>query len=88
MSFLSKAAGNFMDITPGLNKIDFADKAIKKDFAAKVPPPPQVPNPNDAANAAQSQTDALRMRRGLLSNIYAGGAAGQPPPVSGKTTLG
>lgn len=50
------------------------------------PPPPGVPNPNDAANAAQSQTDAARMRRGLMSNIYAGSLDQQP--VTGKTSLG
>jgi hypothetical protein len=50
------------------------------------PPPPGVPNPNDAANAAQSQTDAMRLRRGMLANIYAGSQNQQP--VTGKTTLG
>jgi len=50
------------------------------------PPPPGVPNPNDAANAAQSETDAMRMRRGLMSNIYAGSQNQQP--VTGKTVLG
>jgi hypothetical protein len=39
-----------------------------------------------AANAARAQTDALRQRRGLLSNIYAG-ALGQAP-VTGRTQLG
>jgi hypothetical protein len=53
----------------------------------KTPPaPPAPPNQNDALNAAQSQTDAMRMRRGLLSNIFAGGQNSQP--VSGKTQLG
>ena len=58
---------------------------------AHAPPPgaPPIPNPNDAANAAQSQTDALRARRGLLNNIYAGGQAGAASqPVAGKTQLG
>jgi len=50
------------------------------------PPLPGVPNVNDAANAAQQQSDALRARRGFLSNIY-GGASGQPP-ATGKTQLG
>jgi hypothetical protein len=50
------------------------------------PPPPGVPNPNDAANAAQSQTDAMRMRRGMLSNIYAGSQ--NQAPVVGKSALG
>jgi hypothetical protein len=50
------------------------------------PPPPGAPNPNDAANAAQATTDQMRMRRGLLANIY--GGAAQQQPVSGKTTLG
>lgn len=53
----------------------------------KTPPTaPGVPNPNDAQNAAQSTTDQMRMRRGLLANIY-GGASAQAP-VTGKTTLG
>lgn len=51
-----------------------------------VPPPPLTPNPNDAANQAQSQTDQMRMRRGLLANLY-GGTLNQQPTV-GKTTLG
>lgn len=50
-------------------------------------PPPPPPNPNDAANAARELTDQMRMRRGLLSNIVAGGMS-QPAPVSGKTQLG
>jgi len=56
----------------------------------KTPPaPPGVVNPNDAMNAAQGQTDAMRMRRGMLSNIYAGGnAASSAAPVTGKVTLG
>lgn len=59
-------------------------------FKPKTPPPsPGVPNPNVAANAAQNLTDQMRMRRGLMANIFAGnqtGAASQP--VSGKTALG
>jgi hypothetical protein len=56
-------------------------------FGPKTPPtPPGVPNPNDAMNAAQATTDQMRMRRGLLANIYAG--AGNQQPVTGKTTLG
>ena len=52
----------------------------------KAPSPPPVPNSNDAANAAQQQADALRQRRGVLSNIYVGSQS--TPAVSGKTTLG
>jgi len=52
----------------------------------KPPPVPGPPDPNAAANAAQEQTDQLRMRRGLLSNIYAGGQSGSP--LTGKTQLG
>lgn len=83
MSFapaLHKALG-FVD--PMSRKIDPAYDLLKP----KTPPAaPGVPNPNDAANAAQSQTDAMRMRRGLMSNIYAG--ASNTAPVSGKTQLG
>ncbi len=86
MSFISKAAGNFLDTTPGLNKIDFADQFLKRQFSPTPAPPPAVPNPNDATNAAQQQTDQMRMRRGLLANIYAGASNSQP--VSGKTQLG
>jgi hypothetical protein len=89
-----------MSFIPGIHKVlGFIDPATKplqkndplyKAFGPKTPPPPpQVPNPNDAANAAQSQTDAMRMRRGLLANIYAGaGGPGAGSPVSGKTQLG
>jgi hypothetical protein len=87
MSFISKAAGNFMDTTPGLRKIDFADQYLKREFAPKVPTPPGVPNPNDALNASQSLTDSMRMRRGMLANIYAGGQPASAP-VTGKVTLG
>ncbi len=48
--------------------------------------PPAPPNPNDAANASQSLTDSMRMRRGLLANIYGGGT--NTAPVTGKTQVG
>jgi hypothetical protein len=59
-------------------------------FKPKAPPAaPGVPNPNDAANQAQSLTDQMRMRRGLMANIYAGGNTGPASaPVTGKTALG
>lgn len=61
--------------------------ATYKVLRAPTPPaPPGVPNQNDAANAAQQATDQMRMRRGLLSNIYAG--AQGTAPVAGKTVLG
>jgi len=87
-----------MSFAPALHKIaGFVDPLSRADggkldlgydlFKPKTPPPtPGVPNPNDAQNAAQSQTDAMRMRRGLLANIYAG--ASSSAPVSGKTQLG
>jgi hypothetical protein len=71
-------AGAFLGRETGL-----ANYFVKKN----APPPPGVPNPNDAANAAQSTTDAMRMQRGLLGNIYAG-ASNQAPVTSGKTVLG
>ena len=73
-----------------LQQYDPMDKLLKKaEFSAypKPPPaPPPPPNPNDAANAARELTDSMRMRRGLLANIYAGGLSQQP--VAGKTQLG
>jgi hypothetical protein len=75
---LIKFGGTHGDpVTKSINQFGVPDKS---------PPPPGVPNPNDAANAAQSTTDAMRMRRGLLANIYAGGQ--QQQPVTGKTQLG
>jgi hypothetical protein len=90
MSFLSKA--NSSPLGFGLiNKVDPVNRAasswVASAFAPKTPPPPPgVPNPNDAANAAQATTDAMRMRRGMLANIYAG--ASGSAPVVGKTQLG
>jgi hypothetical protein len=67
-----------------LGQQDIAGDLLDKQ---KTPPPtPGVPNPNDAANAAQTQTDSMRMRRGLMANIYAGASNSQP--VSGKVQLG
>lgn len=83
MSFangLHKALG-FID--PASRVIDPAYSLLKP----KTPPPaPGVPNPNDAANASQALTDQMRMRRGLMANIYAG--AGNQQPVTGKSQLG
>lgn len=84
MSFMAHLQQN-------LHKVDPLDRAVSSfaglNFTPKTPPPtPGVPNPNDAANAAQNLTDQMRMRRGLMANIYAG--AGNTAPVSGKTQLG
>jgi hypothetical protein len=83
MSF-APALHNFISkVDPISGKADLIYDAIKPKTP---PPPPGVPNPNDAANAAQSQTDAMRLRRGLMANIYAG--AQNQQPVVGKQTLG
>jgi hypothetical protein len=84
MSFLSK-------IQQLGHKIDPVDRAVSSavglNFKPKNPAPtPGVPDPNQAANNAQNLTDQMRMRRGLMANIYAG--AGGPAPVTGKTQLG
>ncbi len=67
-------------------QLDLAGDALKK----KSPPPtPGVPDPNQAANNAQNLTDQMRMRRGLMSNLYAGAQTGPgSAPVTGKTALG
>jgi len=84
MSFLSK-------IQQLGHKVDPIDRSVSQwaglNFKPKNPAPtPGVPDPNQAANNAQNVTDQMRMRRGLMANIYAG--AGGPAPVSGKTQLG
>lgn len=73
----------------GANASGFGHVFGHKIFQSGNPSPPAspgVPNPNDAANAAQNLTDQMRLRRGLMANIYAGGSA--PQPVTGKTQLG
>lgn len=65
-------------------------KVIDKATAPKapaLPTPPIIPNQDAAANAASAQTDLLRKRRGVMSNIFAGGNAA-PPQVATKSTLG
>jgi hypothetical protein len=86
MSFLHSAFELQQKIDP-LARIDPLSKVFFKntDYSGP-PPPPGAPNPNDAANAAQRQTDAMRLRRGMLANIFAGASSTQP--VSGKTMLG
>lgn len=63
-----------------------ATKRILGLQAPELPPAPGVPNQNDAANASLAQQERLRMRRGMMANIYGGAAAGAP--VTGKTQLG
>jgi hypothetical protein len=83
MSFASSLHNFIKKVDPISGNLDVAYDLMKP----KTPPSaPGQPNPNDAANAAQSTTDAMRMRRGMLSNIYAG--ALNQAPVSGKTALG
>lgn len=89
MSFapaLHKAAG-FID---PLSRVDGGKLDLGYDlFKPKTPPPsPGVPDPNVAANAAQSTTDQMRMRRGLMSNLFAGASPSAGAPVTGKTALG
>lgn len=48
--------------------------------------PPKAPTPGIAARSAEPQLDAIRSRRGLLANIFAGQTNTQP--VTGKTQLG
>lgn len=88
-----------MSFAPALHKIaQFSDPGSTHIFGGKAdvawqllkpktaPTPPGVPNPNDAANAAQSTTDQMRLRRGMLANLYAGST--NQVPVTGKNTLG
>jgi hypothetical protein len=83
MSFLTGFHNAYSKIDPVERNVDPLWSVIKPKTP---PPPPGVPNPNDAVNAAQSQTDAMRMRRGMLSNIYAGSS--NQAPVVGKSALG
>jgi hypothetical protein len=87
MSFLHTFAERHDPLGKTIAHTDPIGGAVYKSLAPKTPPPtPGVPDPNAAANAAQNLTDQMRMRRGLMANIYAG--AGGPAPVSGKTQLG
>lgn len=82
MSFLSHGARS---LGP-LGKVDPLTKFVVREATPSPPGPPDVPNPNDALNASRTTTDAMRMRRGMLANIYAG--AQNQQPVTGKTQLG
>lgn len=82
MSFIPHIFGGALK-TVGLRH---AGGAVEHALDPHIPAPPGVPNPNDAANASQAVTDQMRMRRGMMSNIYAG--AQNTQPASGKITLG
>lgn len=62
------------------------DSATKSKTPA-LPTPPIIPNQDVAAQAAMGETDMLRKRRGVMSNIFAGGNAAAPQ-VASKSTLG
>jgi len=49
---------------------------------------PRAPNQDNAANAAQTQADYLRKRRGILGNIFGGQQPNSTPVVSQKSLLG
>lgn len=88
MSFaptLHKIAG----VVDPLSRVDGGKLDLGYDlFKPKDPPAtPGVPNPNDAANAAQATTDSMRARRGMMANLYAG-TNQNTAPVTGKTSLG
>jgi len=82
MGFVSNALHSISRAT-GIGGVP-QSAAAKAEIASRKPP--AIPNVNDAANAAQQQTDEMRARRGLLANIYAG--ASSQAPVVGKTQLG
>jgi len=53
------------------------------------PAPPNAPNIDDAESGARQSEDLMRMRRGVLSNIYAGNQDNATPaPTATKTALG
>ena len=66
-----------------VGQTDLAWDALKPKTPA---PAPAVPDVNDAASAAQQQTDAMRARRGMLANIYAGNL--NQSPTVGSNQLG
>lgn len=68
-----------------------ASKAIKasgvkvpKAQAPRMPGAPTV----DTAQQGQQIADRIRMRRGVLQNIYGGGSGGSAPAVATKQLLG
>jgi hypothetical protein len=89
MSFLGHLS-NFEHRWNPITRADPIGKSIGASLLPKhAPAPPEVPNQNDASNAAQSLTDSMRQRRGLMANIYAGSLQGaSSAPVTGKTQLG
>lgn len=85
-SFFGNVGRTVQRALPYGAQMDPLGKSVVDSLLKKPPPAPGPPNPNDAANAAQQTTDQMRMRRGMLANIYAG--ASNQAPVSGKTQLG
>lgn len=95
---MSTFFNNIANVGRKINRLDPLDRTAQNFVLGKPPAgrnyygegpiaPPGAPTQDAAANAAQSQTDLLRRRRGVMANIYAGGGAGAPP-VASKSTLG
>lgn len=88
---------NIANVGRKLNKFDPVDRGVQNFVLGKPqygnsygqgpPAPPGPPSQDTAANAALQQNDVLRRRRGVMANIFAGGAAATPA-TSTKSTLG
>jgi len=72
MSYAGKIHNIAQNIDPGMRLFGGKTDLAYDLFKPSTPAPPIQANPNDASNAALQQSDALRQRRGLLANIYAG----------------
>lgn len=80
-----KVASAFGDVTG----IDILEKGARKglNMPKQTPKPPGIPTLDTAAQN-QQVTDRIRMRRGVLQNLYGGTSSAGTPAVATKTLLG
>ena len=95
---MSSFFNNLANLGRKLNRFDPLDRTVQQFTLGKPTagrnyygegafPPPGPPTQDVAANASLQQQEMLRKRRGVLSNLFAGGNAA-PPTTATKSQLG
>lgn len=91
MRSFRQVASKIDPLTGMVMRNDPLDKGVANLLGAgpkKIPPIPNTPTQDTAANAVLQQQDALNRRKGVLGTIFGGSGAQSAPSVATKSLLG